>query len=57
MYTEIIKDYSKMAKAKHLATPSGNNAPASLFGPLCWNSHSQGPHQYSGSITNTYKAT
>jgi len=27
----IIKDYSKMANARHLAAPSGNNAQSSPF--------------------------
>ena len=33
-YTGIIKDYSKMANAWHLAMPSGNSAQTSLFDPF-----------------------
>jgi len=42
-----------MAKAKHLATTSGNHAKNRSFWPFCWNGklcHSQGPHPHSASI-------
>jgi len=45
-------------KGKHLAMLSGNNTQTSVFRPFAEiRGHPQGPRQYSGSITNTYKAT
>ena len=53
-YTGIIKGYSKMANARHLAMPSGNNAQTSLFGSFAEIATHKGPTH--ASITNTYKA-